>query len=84
METNADLTNPFSLDPAALFNRLVSDELNGCHVSKLRQDCSYSAEQRCSHLRATHGLRVDSLPALMVPTRTSVLNCDIDAPDLNR
>ena len=58
-------------------------ELNGCHVSKLRQDCSYLEEQRCSHLRATHGRRVDSCPALMVPTpiRSELRS---DAPDFNR
>ena len=58
-------------------------ELKGCDVSKLRHDCSYSGEQRCSHLRATHGLCVDSLPALVLPTlRRSELH--IDAPDIDR
>ena len=58
-------------------------ELNGRRVSKLRQDCRWRGEQRCSHLRATHGARVDSEPVLMVPTAIRS-EPYIDAPDLDR
>ena len=40
-------------------------------------------EQRRSHLRDTHGPRVDSLPVLMLPTRTRS-ELHIDASDIDR
>jgi hypothetical protein len=57
--------------------------LNGRRVSKLRQGCSRPEEQRCSHLRATHGPRVDSLPVRVVPTHIPS-GLQIDAPDFDR